>query len=198
MSKVKSMTIFKGLSILVILATLISACAQPTQVVEPTEPPPPTEAPAEPTEEAEEPSEPEPEPGPAEKPTIVALIAGDYGTLDPHAIISRRPDRATLVNVFDSLVWLDRDGIPGPEIAESWEMVDPTTWEFKLVEGATFHNGEPINAEAVQYSLLRPTFHEELMAVSTVYPSVPITDVEIIDEYTVRVLLESPVNPPQT
>jgi len=43
-----------------------------------------------------------------------------------------------------------------PALAESWEQsTDGLTWTFKLVEGATFHDGTPVDAEAVCYNLDR-------------------------------------------
>jgi peptide/nickel transport system substrate-binding protein len=43
-----------------------------------------------------------------------------------------------------------------PWLAESWESnEDATVWTFKLVEGAKFHNGDPVDAEAVKFSFTR-------------------------------------------
>jgi len=43
-----------------------------------------------------------------------------------------------------------------PALAESWEpSADGLTWTFKLVEGATFHDGTPVDAAAVCYNLDR-------------------------------------------
>ena len=34
-------------------------------------------------------------------------------------------------------------------------MLDDTTWELKLRQGVSFHNGEPFNADAVKFSFAR-------------------------------------------
>ncbi|NMM98391.1 ABC transporter substrate-binding protein [Bifidobacterium olomucense] len=44
---------------------------------------------------------------------------------------------------------------PEPELAESGEFVNPTTYRVKLRKGLKFANGNPINAEAVKFSLDR-------------------------------------------
>ena len=45
------------------------------------------------------------------------------------------------------------DGRIHPEVAESWEQTTPTTYTFRLRENAFFHNGDPVTAEDVKYSL---------------------------------------------
>ena len=64
--------------------------------------------------------------------------------------------RATVgVSLFDSLVGRDRDNRIVPELAESWRLVNDTTWQLKLRRGVVFHNGEPFNAEAVRFTVER-------------------------------------------
>jgi peptide/nickel transport system substrate-binding protein len=53
-------------------------------------------------------------------------------------------------NIGEPLVDLDfTNSNLKPKLATSWEQVDPTTWQFKLRDGVTFHNGAPANAQAV-------------------------------------------------
>lgn len=40
-----------------------------------------------------------------------------------------------------------------PALAEDWEVVDPTTYVFTLREGVTFHDGTPLTAEDVVFSI---------------------------------------------
>ena len=52
--------------------------------------------------------------------------------------------------LYDCLIWRSAEGGSYvPQAAQSWEIIDDTTWRFHLREGATFHNGEPVDAEAV-------------------------------------------------
>lgn len=59
-----------------------------------------------------------------------------------------------LRNVTEAL--LNRDPVTNelvPELATSYEQVDPNTWRFHLRQGVTFHDGSAFNAEAAAYSL---------------------------------------------
>ena len=97
--------------------------------------------------------------------------------------------------MFEPLVF-DFEGRTGesgirPALATSWEIIDDNTWHFFLREGVTFHNGEPFNAEAVKFSIERhldPDFPS-----TDKFRDVPITAVNVIDDYTVEFVTETPV-----
>src|SRR4029450_13485418 len=64
-----------------------------------------------------------------------------------------------------------------PSLAESWsESEDGLTYEFKLRQGVTFHNGDPLTAEDVKFSFDRyrgqsaALFREKVKAVEIVDP----------------------------
>lgn len=60
------------------------------------------------------------------------------------------------MNLFDCLVWRDRATNEfKPYLASEWKNIDPTTWRFKIREGVKFHNGEPLNADAVIWTYQR-------------------------------------------
>jgi ABC-type transport system substrate-binding protein len=92
----------------------------------------------------------------AEEKVLVFARSGDSVGLDP----ARETDGESFygsTQIFDTLV----EFVPGtteiqPALAESWEIsADGLTFTFKLVEGATFHDGTPVNAEAVVFSFMR-------------------------------------------
>lgn len=58
-------------------------------------------------------------------------------------------------NVYDTLLETDNEGNTVPGLAESWEQVDELTWKFTLREGVKFHNGDPLTAQDVLFSLKR-------------------------------------------
>lgn len=66
------------------------------------------------------------------------------------------------VNMFNYLI--RNQGTLGfaPDLAESWEIVDDTTWSFKLKQGVKFHNGDELTAEDVKFTLERVSRDESL------------------------------------
>jgi peptide/nickel transport system substrate-binding protein len=75
-------------------------------------------------------------------------------SLDPH----RHNDfytTAVLANVYDGLTGLDAALRVGPELATTWETPDDLTWLFHLRAGARFHDGRPVTAADVVFSLER-------------------------------------------
>jgi peptide/nickel transport system substrate-binding protein len=53
----------------------------------------------------------------------------------------------------NQLIEVDADSQLAPEIAESWESADGTTWVFKIREGVTFHSGKTLTMDDVLASL---------------------------------------------
>ncbi|MER7660643.1 ABC transporter substrate-binding protein [Streptomyces sp. NPDC096193] len=77
-------------------------------------------------------------------------------TRDPHGTQNNESDYLVLALVYDTLT------VPGakpntvPRVAVSWESsADLKTWKFKLAKGAAFHDGSPVTAEDVVWSLRR-------------------------------------------
>ena len=93
-------------------------------------------------------------------------------------------------SLFDSLVGRDRDNKIVPELAESWRLVDDTTWQFRLRRGVVFHDGEPFNAEAVRFTI------ERVLDPPQKSPNraniAEIARVEIVDDATVNLVTARP------
>ena len=59
-----------------------------------------------------------------------------------------------LRNVIENLTRIDPETNEIlPMLATSWEQVEPTRWHFKLREGVKFHDGSPMDGEAVVVSI---------------------------------------------
>ena len=97
------------------------------------------------------------------------------------------------VSLFDSLVGRDAEGRITPELAESWKVLDDRTLQLRLRRGVVFHNGEPLNAEAVKATfdrVLNPDQKSPNRATVAF-----IAKVEVLDEHTVQLVLGSPYAP---
>ena len=55
--------------------------------------------------------------------------------------------------LFDFITLVDESGELKPWLAESWQLVDSTTWRFKIRPGMEFSNSEKLDAAAVHASL---------------------------------------------
>ena len=86
--------------------------------------------------------------------TLTMGVMAGPESLDPHFTATGTHSEA-LKHVFDTLTQLgDRLQIE-PGLAESWRVVNPTTWEFKLRKGVKFHDGSDMTAEDVAASIRR-------------------------------------------
>jgi ABC-type transport system substrate-binding protein len=61
--------------------------------------------------------------------------------------------RTAKVLTHRGLLIFGSDGKIQPELAESWELTNPTTYTFKIRDNAVFHSGDPVTAEDVKFSL---------------------------------------------
>ena len=112
---------------------------------------------------------------------------GDAVTFDPHSA-NMSPTFLQLKQVYEPLVSYDWKIDKEPYLAESWRLVDPTTWEFKLRRGVTFHDGTPFTAEDVIFSINRAKGPGS----DVKEPLKTVKDMTIIDDYTVRVITNGP------
>ena len=86
-------------------------------------------------------------------------------------------------HLFDTLAHRGDDMVLRPWLAESIERQGPTTWRIKLRDGVRFTNGEPVDAEAVRYSLERVLNPENKATIRS--QIVPLGKVQVVDPRTV-------------
>ena len=87
--------------------------------------------------------------------SITVAVTDDPPNLDPH-ITNAASARNVLHNVFATIVEMNLDFVPAPGLAESWEISDDgLTYTFHLVQNARFHDGTPVNADALVYNFDR-------------------------------------------
>lgn len=92
--------------------------------------------------------------------------------------------------VYDSLLKLDQKGEPQPYLAESMTTPDEgTTWLLALRPGVTFHDGTPLDADAVLFNVARQ--RDKPTALGNLYTE-PIADMRAVDPLTVEFTLKRP------
>ncbi|MFD0020229.1 ABC transporter substrate-binding protein [Streptomyces sp. NPDC058382] len=77
-------------------------------------------------------------------------------TRDPHGTQANESDYLVLALVFDTLTVPGAENNTAPRLAASWEpSADLKTWKFRIAKSAVFHDGTPVTAEDVVWSLKR-------------------------------------------
>ena len=122
--------------------------------------------------------------------TLTIGTGGSITSLDPH-FFNAAPNNALAHHVFDRLVNRDGQSRLVPGLAESWRAIDDLTWEFRLRDGVTWHDGRPLVADDIVFTLARapnvpnsPTgFGSSLRLVA---------GVEVVDARTIRLHTSRP------
>jgi len=91
--------------------------------------------------------------GQAESPgSVVMIIESSPNNLDLRVGTDAQSERVG-GQIFDALVKKDQHYELQPWLASSWEQPDALTWVFHLREGVRFHDGRPLEAEDVAYTI---------------------------------------------
>lgn len=122
----------------------------------------------------------------AYKDSFVFSQQADIATLDP-ADTAAIPTLDVLCGMYDSLVTFDKDMNIVPCLAAEWEQEDELTYVFKLRDDVVFHNGDPMTAADVVYSIKRLAVSAKNASLMTA-----LEDAEAVDDYTVKFTLNAP------
>ncbi len=129
------------------------------------------------------------DPPPVRGGTVVAATIDKPVNMDP-AFAELYSSMQVYQNVFDTLVYTDANYNFTPGLAKSWTQVDPTTWDFDLVDNAVFHNDQPFTSRDVAFTFER-IFDPALAAPNGVFLQA-IDRVETQGDYKVRFVLKQP------
>lgn len=114
---------------------------------------------------------------------VVGAPEDKYVTEGPEANLGMYPINA---NVFETLIRMTPDFQIKPWLAESWKYLGDNTWRFRLRDGVTFHNGQPLTAKAVEF-----TFNRLAKGPGARFGIGP-ESTEVVDELTVDVTTTKP------
>ncbi|MCC7164697.1 MAG: peptide ABC transporter substrate-binding protein [Anaerolineae bacterium] len=132
---------------------------------------------------------------------------GDPPTLDP-ALTSDVESATYIVEIFSGLVGFDRDLKIVPDIAESWEVSNGgKTYTFKLRDNVVFHDGRPVTAQDVKYSLERaadpstrstvaPLYLGDIVGFTEKYTgqAKEVEGIKVIDNHTLQIDIKRPIS----
>lgn len=96
-------------------------------------------------------------------------------------------------NIYERLLDQDVNMELQPGLATEYEQVDETTWNFKLREGTTFHNGEDFTAEDVVATFDR--VRDEALASPVLFLFEMIEEVEVVNDYEINIHTSIPFAP---
>ena len=125
--------------------------------------------------------------------TLRIGLQSDVDNLDP-TIPGGWATTVVLNAICDKLIDVTPELRYVPQLATEWSWSDDSkALTLKLRQGVTFHDGEPLDAAAVKFSIDR----HRLMP-GSVYSAAlaPITGVDVLDDMTVRINLSQPISGP--
>lgn len=132
----------------------------------------------------------EPTVDPAPRDTLIFAAPADATTLDPHNTTDTESDQVIHM-VFEGLLGFDEKMQIVGRLAERWGVAgDGITWTFHLRRGITFHDGTPLNADAVQKNFARVL--DPVQKHKRLPLFVMVDRVEPVDEHTVRIVTKYP------
>ncbi|OPY48811.1 MAG: putative ABC transporter periplasmic-binding protein [Methanosaeta sp. PtaU1.Bin060] len=119
----------------------------------------------------------------------IADSTGDWGFPSPYSHYSRGPGYIMMSLIFDTLVWKNQSGYV-PALADSWQIEGDSAYIFNLKKNVTWNDGEKFTAKDVTFTLDYIKQHPYQWVNSGT-----IKDAEALDDYTVKVNLNSPYAP---
>lgn len=124
---------------------------------------------------------------------LVLALNSDLTTMDPHKSTAA-VDRQVYQLIYDKLVDIDETLNVVPELASDWEIsADGIEYTFTLVDGVTFHDGEPFNATAAKANFDRML--DEATASPRKSEIAQVTNVEAVDDTTLKLTLSQAFSP---
>lgn len=122
--------------------------------------------------------------------TVTVVPPQNLQTLDPNIGVTEIT-RMVTGHMYDQIIYLADDASLQPMLAESWQPLDDRTWEFKLRQDVTFHDGTPFNAEVMKFTIERILDPDYNSLQRTFW--VPVTEITTPDEFTCVIETESPM-----
>ncbi len=128
---------------------------------------------------------------PAQAQTLRIALREDPDALDP-TLARTYVSRIVFAGLCDKLFDIDETLKTVPQLALSYAWTTPVELVIKLRPGVVFHDGEPMDAAAVKYSLERHLTMPGSFRRSEINA---MDHVDVVDPLTVRIVLKAPSSP---
>lgn len=127
----------------------------------------------------------------ARKDTLVIGTRSAATAADPH-YANTQPNIDYASHIFEKLVERDQNSKPtNGGLAQSWQLLSDTVWEFKLRPNVRWHDGKEFTAEDVAFTISRVSNVTGIPGGFASYINA-ISKVEIIDPLTLRLHTSTP------
>ncbi len=146
-----------------------------------------------------------PEAGGGDEGVLRLAQTAEATTLDP-AQVQDGPTIELLMHIFNGLVQWDSENKLVPDLAEKWEVSkDGRTYTFHLRKGVKFHDGSPLTADDLAYSIRRSLDPKTTSPVAMTYlndlvgaaafnsgKQPELDSVQAVDDATLRLTIDAP------
>jgi len=120
--------------------------------------------------------------------TLRIGIETSLGSMDPmgNAVTT---SLSAMRNIYDGFFERSADGTIMPGLVDSWERIDQLTWRLHAREGVSFHNGNPLTAADLKFTLERTATYQQ-----SEYQEVggAIDRIDLVDDFTLDVFTKNP------
>ena len=122
--------------------------------------------------------------------TYANNIHGPDDQMDP-IVFTSGIDYARGRVTYNGLVQIRDNMVLAPELAEEWSVsADATEYTFKIRKGVTFHDGSPLTADDVEWSMNRHLGEDSPSVAKALFAAVK--EWKKVDSHTVKAILNSP------
>jgi peptide/nickel transport system substrate-binding protein len=121
--------------------------------------------------------------------TVTMVIESSPTSLDPRIGVDSQSEHISSL-IFDSLVHKNAHFNLDPWLATSWDTPDPLTYRFHLRTDVHFHNGQPLTATDVKYTL--DSMRDGTVITAKAGALVRVASVDAPDAATVIIHLKQP------
>lgn len=125
------------------------------------------------------------------KDTLIVASNAEAVTFDIQATNDTATTRVAR-QIYEPLIQQNEDLELVPGLATEWTQLDDTTYEFKLREGVTFHNGEPFTADDVAWTLHRAIGSSYI---GHIVGALDPAKIVVVDDHTIQIGTKVPFGP---